>query len=77
MSNQEKIIKIKKCSLLPIQNGAITAPGLVFDGDKPAVGATLEFDPGNGVTYTGVVAAVVEADGNNLVEFKDGIAPKS
>ena len=53
----------------------VSTPAALYDGKAPKVGQRLHFKLANGVTYTGIVADATEADGNVLVEFKDGIKP--
>jgi hypothetical protein len=52
-------------------------PCLSYDGSAPNVGQEISFALENGVTYCGIVADAVEADGNVFVEFEDGIEPIS
>ena len=58
---------------MPTASG--TAPALIFKGDVPAAGTVLRATLANGVTYRGTVADATEADGEVLVEFKDGLSP--
>lgn len=60
---------------IPMRVNGLTAPCLVYEGDKPDVGAKITATLANGVTYAGVVAAVIDADGKVLIEFKDGLTP--
>jgi hypothetical protein len=52
-------------------------PCLSYDGPAPNVGQEISFALENGVTYCGIVADAVEADGNVFVEFENGIEPIS
>jgi len=65
----------KGVTLTRIKTDGVSAPCALFDGEAPRKGERLTFKLKNGVTYTGLVADATEADGNVLVEFKDGIAP--
>jgi hypothetical protein len=52
-------------------------PCLSYDGLAPKLGQEISFALENGVTYSGIVADAVEADGNVFVEFENGITPIS
>jgi len=52
-----------------------STPALLVKGDAPEVGAVLRATLDNGVTYSGIVSEVTEADGKVLIEFKSGLAP--
>lgn len=67
--------EIKGARIVRINNDGVSAPCIVYDGEEPAKGSTIKFELDNGVTYSGKVADVTSADGNVLVEFKDGIVP--
>lgn len=73
----EKLDLIKGVTLTRTKLDGVSAPCAIYDGDAPRKGTKIAFKLDNGVTYTGTVAGVTEADGNVLVEFKDGITPVS
>jgi hypothetical protein len=50
-------------------------PCLSYDGAAPEVGEEITFTLENGVTYFGIVADAIEADGNVFVEFASGMNP--
>jgi len=58
---------------MPTKTGS--TPAMIYKGDVPEKGAVMQFLMPNGVTYSGTVADVTEADGEVLVEFTDGILP--
>ena len=66
---------IKGVTLTRINQGGVSAPCALYDGEVPKKDERITFKLDNGVTYTGIVADATEADGTVLVEFKDGIAP--
>ncbi|GAA6162571.1 hypothetical protein NBRC116590_02750 [Pelagimonas sp. KU-00592-HH] len=69
-------IRIEGGTFVPTSEGSVTKPSLQFKGEKPARHTVLEFDPGNGVTYSGVVAKAIEKDGKTLVSFEGDVTPK-
>jgi hypothetical protein len=58
---------------MPTKTG--TTPAMAYNGKTPKVGDVLQFAMSNGVTYSGTVADAIEADGEVLVEFTNGILP--
>lgn len=50
-------------------------PVAIYRGEAPEKGEAIRIVLGNGVTYTGTVAEVTEADGEVMIEFVNGIAP--
>ena len=62
-----------KIVTMPTKTGS--TPAMLYKGDVPEKGAVMQFLMPNGVTYSGTVADVTEADGEVLVEFTDGILP--
>lgn len=50
-------------------------PVAIYRGTAPEKGKVIRITLDNGLTYSGKVADVTEADGEVMVEFKDGIAP--
>ncbi|WP_232272197.1 hypothetical protein [Thiosulfatihalobacter marinus] len=59
----------------PLSSDRPGHPYALFKGQAPAIGKKMVFTMPNGVTYEGTVEAAVEADGEVLVEFKDGLKP--
>lgn len=68
-------IHIDGGKIVPMTVGDKTAPALLFNGDAPDVGSKITMTLENGVTYRATVADVVEAGGEVMVEFKDGLSP--
>lgn len=68
-------LHIEGVSLTKMQRGAVKYPAALYSGEKPSKGDTLKFTLNNGVTYSGVVLDATEADGQVLVEFRDGLKP--
>ena len=62
-----------KIVTMPTKTGS--TPAMIYKGDVPENGSVMKFTMPNGVTYSGTVADVTEADGEVLVEFKNGILP--
>ena len=67
----------------PIENVTIARirpddpfPVAFFRGEAPEKGEAIRIILDNGLTYSGTVAEVTEADGEVMVEFTDGIAPE-
>ena len=54
-----------------------TTPAMIYRGTAPEVGAVMQFAMPNGVTYSGTVAGAIEAGGEVLVEFKNGLTPQA
>ena len=70
-----KITKpIKGAKIVTMRKATGTYPALSYRGDVPKVGTKLRATLDNGVTYSGLVADVVEVDGELLVEFRDGLS---
>ena len=73
----EKLDLIKGVTLTRLKMDGVSKPCALYDGDAPSKGAKIAFKLDNGVVYSGIVADATSADGNVLVEFKDGITPVS
>jgi hypothetical protein len=69
-------VVITNPKIVRIGNGdGHSPPCLSYDGLAPSAGQEIRFALENGVTYYGIVADAVEAEGNVFVEFLDGILP--
>lgn len=62
--------------LVTLNTDGSSAPALIYRGPVPKVGTKLLATLDNGVTYAGIVADATEADGEVLVEFRDGLKPQ-
>ena len=71
-----KSVRIDGARIETMRANGMTKPTLVFEGDMPGPGDGLEFTLDNGVTYTGAVSEAIEADGQVVVSFADGISPR-
>ncbi len=72
MPKAKSAAPIKGAVIKPVRQGALTVPTIITDVAKNlTAGQTIQFIPGNRVTYTGVVDTVV----GNQVFFKDGVTP--
>lgn len=62
--------------LITMPRGDQTFPALIYAADEaPAKGAKIKVKLDNGVTYTGTVHDSTMADGEVLVELRDGLTP--
>ena len=71
----KSVTKISDVRLIKMRDGAHTRPAIIYNGDAPKAGDILSFILPNNVEYRGTVKEAVEAAGEVLVEFTDGIAP--
>jgi len=61
--------------LIRIQRGDKRYPAAIYKGEAPSKGSKLTLKMSNGSTYAGIVHDATDADGEVLVEFRDGIKP--
>lgn len=64
-----------KVQLISPKGGGVQTPMISFKGDAPDQGRRVKFTLKNGVVYSGLVADVVDVDGETVVSFRDGISP--
>jgi len=63
--------------IIAMPTGTGSTPALIYKGsDIPKAGTKLLAKMDNGTTYSGIVADATEADGEVLVEFRDGLTPE-
>ncbi len=74
-SRKTKPDEIEGVTLTSIRTPGRSEPAARFKGNAPEKGKTIRFTLSNGVTYSGTVADATDADGEVLVEFKDGLTP--
>jgi len=66
----------KGVTLTRLTQDGVSSPCALYRGSAPAKGDKIKFKLANGITYAGIVADATEADGEVLVEFKNGIQPQ-
>lgn len=66
---------IAEARIVTMQTPTGSTPAVAYRGTIPKVGEVIQFTLANGVTYSGTVADAVEADGEVLIEFTNGILP--
>jgi hypothetical protein len=64
---------IKGARLIRIARGDVRYPAAIYKGEAPAKGSKIMLKMGNGSTYSGIVHDATEADGDVIVEFRDGL----
>ena len=64
---------IKGARLIRIARGDQRYPAAIYKGEAPAKGSKIMLKMGNGSTYSGIVHDATEADGEVIVEFRDGL----
>ena len=64
---------IKGARLIRIARGDVRYPAAIYKGEAPANGSKIMLKMGNGSTYSGIVHDATEADGEVIVEFRDGL----
>lgn len=61
--------------LVQVPRDGLKYPAAIYRGDKPSKGSKISLKMKNGTTYEGLVHDSTEADGEVLVEFRDGLTP--
>jgi hypothetical protein len=74
-SRKTKPDEIKGVTLRSIRTPGRSDPAARFKGTAPEKGKVVRFTLSNGGTYSGIVADATDANGEVLVEFKDGLTP--
>ena len=64
---------IKGARLIRIARGDQRYPAAIYKGEAPAKGSKISFKMANGSTYSGIVHDATDADGEVIVEFRDGL----
>ena len=64
---------IKGARLIRLARGDHRYPAAIYKGEAPAKGSKIMLKMGNGSTYSGIVHDATEADGEVIVEFRDGL----
>lgn len=68
-------VTVETPRLIRMSRGDKSYPAIIFRGDKPEKGDVLAVPLENGITYIGTVYDATEADGEVLVEFRNGLTP--
>jgi hypothetical protein len=61
--------------LIRIPRGDQRFPAAIYKGEAPAKGSEIVLKMDNGTSYSGIVHDATDADGEVLVEFRDGLTP--
>ena len=64
---------IKGARLIRLARGDQRYPAAIYKGEAPAKGIKITLKMGNGSIYSGIVHDATEADGEVIVEFRDGL----